>query len=171
MLKSSPFFSLIIVAFLAAGLIFPGCAGRRGPDEPMFPAFQDFPGAPSDLTVDVETAVLQSPYGLLLDTHSARPGHLVTYVQPLPLATLEALAAPGRSALRGKKLRATLQLVITISLAPGNSATTRVRVEPIYRVYLSLWRDRRQWIEWRSNGTLERLLLKAITDLHEPAGH
>lgn len=169
-MKSSPFFPLLIIACLAAFLILTGCAGRGAPGEPPLPAFQDFPGAPSDLTIEVETAVLHSPYGLLLDSRSARPGCLVTYVQALPLAALEALSEPGRSALRGKRLRATLQLVITIRAAPGNPTTTRVRVEPIYRVYLSLWGDRRQWIEWRSNGTLERRLLAAIAELHESAG-
>ncbi len=167
-MKSSPFFPPLIIGCLAAFLIFPGCAGRRGPAEPPLPVYQDFPGLPTDLMV--ESAILQSPYGLLLDFRSSRSGRLVTYEQALPLAALHALAEPGRSALRGKKLRATLQVVITIIAAPGISNTTRVRVEPIYRVYLSLWGDRRQWIEWRSNGTLEKKLLAAIADLNEPAG-
>ncbi len=169
-MKSSPLFSPLIIGCLAAFLIFPGCAGRRGPGEPTFPAYQDFPGAPPDLVLEVETAILQSPYGLVLDSRSSQPGRLVTYLQALPLAGLEALAAPGQTALRGKKLRATLQLVITIREAPGVSTTTRVRVEPTYRVYLSLWGDRRQWIEWRSNGTLERRLLADIAEFHESAG-
>ena len=169
-MKSSPFFSPLIIGCLAAFLIFPGCAGRRGPGEPTLPAYQDFPGAPADLMMEVESAILQSPYGLVLDPRSSRPGRPVTYVQALPLAALEALAEPGRTALRGKKLRASLQLVITISEAPGISTTTRVRVEPTYRVYLSLWGDRRQWIEWRSNGTLERRLLTAIAEIHETGG-
>ena len=63
-----------------------------------------------------------------------------------------------------------IALVTTIGEAPGVSTTSRVRVEPIYKVYLSRFRDRRQWIEWRSNGTLERELLAAIAELIEPAG-
>ncbi len=169
-MKSPPFFPPLIPRWLGAVLILAACAGRRAPGEPILPAYQDFPGAPTDLMIEVETAILQSSYGLLLDSRSSRPGRLVTYEQALPLAALEALAAPGRTGLRGKKLRATLQLVISISAVPGISTTTRVRVEPTYRVYLSLWGDRRQWIEWRSNGTLERLLLAAIAELHEPAG-
>ncbi len=169
-MKSSPYFPPLIPGWLGAVLILVACAGRREPGEPTLPAFQDFPGAPTDLMIEVEAAILQSPYGLVLDSRASRPGRLVTHVQALPLAALEALAAPGRTSLRGKKLRATLQLVITISAAPGNSTITRVRVEPIYRVYLSLWGDRRQWIEWRPNGTLERWLLAAITELHESAG-
>ncbi len=168
-MKSSPLFPPLIICCLAVFLVLAACAGRRGPGEPTFPAFRDFPGVPTDLMIEVETAVLQSPYGLLPDSRSARPGHLVTYVQALPLAALEALAAPGRTTLRGKKLRATLQLMITVSAVPGNSSTTRVRVEPIYRVYISRWGDHRQWIEWRSNGTLERGLLTAIAELHESA--
>lgn len=169
-MKSPPFFSPLIPGWLGAILILAACAGRREPGEPTLPAFQDFPDAPTDLMIEVEAAVLQLPYGLVLDSRASRPGRLVTYVQALPLEALEALAAPGRTGLRGKKLRATLQLVITISAAPGISTTTRVRVEPTYRLYLSLWGDRRQWIEWRSNGTLERWLLAAIAEYHEPAG-
>ncbi len=169
-MKSSPFFPPLIIGGLAAFLILPGCAGWRGPGVPILPAYQDFPGAPSDLLIDVETAILKSPYKLQLDSRSSIPGRLLTYEQALPLPALEALAEPGRPTLRGKKLRATLQLVITISEAPGNSTTTRVRVEPTFRVYLSLWGDRRQWIEWRSNGILEKRLLTAITELHEMDG-
>ncbi len=168
-MKSPPFLACLVIGFLASTIaVLPGCAGGRNAEGPLGPVYKDYPATSTQLTPLVATAIMQSSFDLKLDARASLPGRLVTEKQPLPLKTLRALAQPGKPRLRGKKLRATLQLVVSIQSAPGSPGYSRVRLEPAYNVYLSRWGDRRQWIQWQSNRSLERQLLEALEELFEP---
>ncbi len=167
-LKSPPFLSCLVIGLVTIAIaVLPGCAGGRDAGGPPRPVYKDFPATPTQLTPIVETAIMQSSYGLRLDARASLPGRLVTVEQPLQLRTFRALAKPGKPKLRGKLLRATLQLAVSIQTAPGSPDHSRVRFEPVYKVYLSRLGDRRQWIQWQSNSRLERHLLETIEELFE----
>jgi len=99
---------------------------------------------------------------LELDTRRTAPDSLITLRQILSLKDLKVLAYPGKPGLWGKALHADLQVLISIRLSYTSPDFSRVTIQPVFMVYISRWRDRRQWIQWRSNGMLEEELLSHI---------
>ncbi|MBA7595022.1 hypothetical protein ES703_01981 [subsurface metagenome] len=103
-----------------------------------------------------------SGYGLELDIRRTTPNSLITLQQTLSLKGLKALAYPGKPGLWGKALHADLHVLISIRPSYTRPDFRRVTIQPVFMVYISRWGDRRQWIQWRSNGTLEKELLSFI---------
>ncbi|UCH11184.1 MAG: hypothetical protein JSU61_04660 [Fidelibacterota bacterium] len=83
----------------------------------------------------------------------------MTLHRPLSRKDLRKLAYPGKPSVKGRALYADLHVQMTIRSSYKEAGYSRVTIEPIFMVYISRWRDRRQWIQWRSNGVLEADLL------------
>ncbi|MQY63784.1 MAG: hypothetical protein GH143_05715 [Calditrichaeota bacterium] len=152
--------------YLTAPLLIPfflGCAGRS-PGEPAssLPEFREFQASPQALSDAAARAVHSSGYGLELDIRRTTPNSLITLQQTLSLKGLKALAYPGKPGLWGKALHADLHVLISIRPSYTRPDFRRVTIQPVFMVYISRWGDRRQWIQWRSNGTLEKELLSFI---------
>ncbi len=103
-----------------------------------------------------------------MDTRHTTPNSIITLHQPLPVKGLKALAYPGRPGLWGKALHADLHVLLSIRPSHARPDYSRVTIRPIFMVYISRWGDRRQWIRWRSNGTLESELLSHIEAVLQP---
>ena len=152
--------------YLTAPLLIPfilGCAGRS-PGEPAsgLPAFREFQASPQVLSDAAGRGVYSLRYGLELDTRHTAPNRLITLHQTLSLKSLQALAYPGKPGLWGKALHADLHVLISTRQSYTRPDYSRVTIQPVFMVYISRWGDRRQWIQWRSNGTLEKELLSHI---------
>ena len=149
--------------YLTAPLLIPfilDCAGRSpGEFATSLPEFREFQASPQALSDAAAKAVYSLSYGLELDTRRTSPDSLITLNQTLPLKGLKALAYPGKPGLWGKALYADLHVLISIRPSYTCSDYSRVIIQPVFMVYISRWGDRRQWIQWRSNGTLEKELL------------
>ncbi len=144
-------------------LIALGCAGRSPAiDGPSLPVFQEFQTSPQNLSIAAASALHSSSLNLELDTRRTTLDTLIT--QPLPLSkrTLKQLAAPGITGLKGKLMGAELQLVLSIRSSYTQSEFSRITVQPIFLVYVSRWRDQRQWIQWYSNNKLENEIITSI---------
>ncbi|MFB0517183.1 MAG: hypothetical protein ACETWG_11355 [Candidatus Neomarinimicrobiota bacterium] len=148
-----------------------GCVGRPGGSAPSnLPYFQEFQVSAQLLADAAAKAVRSSSYDLELDTRRTTPNQLITLHRPLPKRGLKQLAYPGRPGIWGKMLHADLHVLVSIRLSYARPEYSRVTIQPVFLVYISRWRDRRQWIQWRSNGTLERELLSLIEAYLQPEG-
>jgi hypothetical protein len=75
---------------------------------------------------------------------------------------LRRLAYRGDPSLRGKPIHADLHIQLSVRPSYLRDDHSRITVQPVFLVYISRFRDRRQWIQWRSNGALEGELLENI---------
>ncbi len=160
-------FTPLTASFLALFLL--GCVGRLpGEFTSSLPELREFRTTPQALSDAAARAVHSSRYGLDLDTRHTTPNSIITLHQPLPVKGLKALAYPGRPGLWGKALHADLHMLLSSRPSHARPDYSRVTIRPIFMVYISRWGDRRQWIRWRSNGTLESELLSHIEAVLQP---
>lgn len=145
-------------------VFFLSCAGREPlPEKPSnLPAFKEFPATVEALYNASVAALRFSSYNLEPDIRHSSPEFIVTLHQKLSLKKLRKLAYQGKPSLRGKPIHADLHVQLSIRPSYVRDDHCRITVQPIFLVYISRFRDRRQWIEWRSNGMLENELLEAI---------
>lgn len=145
-------------------LILPGCAGRGPiPEDPTnLPQFREFSTPIETLSTAAMAALRFSSYDLEPDIRHSSPENIVTLHQTLSMKELRRLAYRGDPSLRGKAIHADLHVQLSIRPSYVRDDHSRVTVQPVFLVYISRFRDRRQWIQWRSNGTLEGDLLDAI---------
>jgi hypothetical protein len=149
-----PFLTIVILA----------CAGREPlPENPSsLPAYREFPATVEELSNASIAALRFSSYNLEPDIRHSSPEFIVTLHQNLSLKKLRKLAYRGNPGLRGKPIHADLHVQLSVRPSYVQDDHSRITVQPIFLVYISRFRDRRQWIEWRSNGTLEGELLETI---------
>jgi hypothetical protein len=154
----------VILVLTLPILLLLACAGREPlPDNPSnLPYFKEFPVSIETLSNAAIAGLRFSTYGLEPDIRHSSPGNIVTLHQTLSLKELRRLAYRGDPGLRGKPIHADLHLQISIRPSYVRDDHSRVTVQPVILVYISRFRDRRQWIEWRSTGTLEKELLQVI---------
>lgn len=152
----------LTVPFLIIVLL--SCAGREPlPENPSnLPAYREFPATVEALSNASVAALRFSSYNLEPDIRHSSPEFIVTLHQNLSLKKLRKLAYRGDPGLSGKPIHADLHVQLSVRPSYVRDDHSRVTVQPIFLVYISRFRDRRQWIEWRSNGTLESELLEAI---------
>ncbi len=151
------------LALLILTLTLPACARQSERHPPvLLPAFAEYPVPVPALSAAAATALMDSPYALELDARRSSPVHLLTTRRPLPLKALSALASRPSPGMRGKPLHAELQVAVSITPSRGRPDAARVTIQPEFQVYISGWRDQRQWLLWTSNQTLERELFEGI---------
>ena len=152
----------LTVPFLIIALL--ACAGREPlPENPSnLPAFREFPATVEVLSNASVAALRFSSYNLEPDIRHSSPEFIITLHQKLSLKKLRKLAYRGYPSLRGKPIHADFHVQLSVRPSYVRDDHSRITVQPIFLVYISRFRDRRQWIEWRSNGTLESELLEAI---------
>ncbi|MFC1619644.1 hypothetical protein ACFL45_06825 [Candidatus Neomarinimicrobiota bacterium] len=140
------------------------CAGREPTQENSsnLPYFSEFPTSIETLSNASIAALRFSSYRLEPDIRHSSPENVVTLHQTLSMKELRRLAYRGDPSLRGKAIHADLHVQLSIRSSYVRDDHSRVTVQPVFLVYVSRFRDRRQWIQWRSNGTLEAELLENI---------
>ncbi|MFC1484312.1 hypothetical protein ACFL5M_02060 [Candidatus Neomarinimicrobiota bacterium] len=140
------------------------CAGREPPPEnpSNLPYFSEFPTSVEILSNASIAALRFSSARLEPDIRHSSPENIVTLHQTLNLKELRRLAYRGDPSLRGKAIHADLHVQLSVRPSYVRDDHSRVTVQPVFLVYISRFRDRRQWIQWRSNGTLEAELLENI---------
>jgi hypothetical protein len=140
------------------------CAGREPPPEnpSNLPFFGEFPTSVETLSNASIAALRFSSSRLEPDIRHSSPENIVTLHQTLSMKELRRLAYRGDPSLRGKAIHADLHVQLSIRPSYVRDDHSRVTVQPVFLVYISRFRDRRQWIQWRSNGTLEAELLENI---------
>lgn len=98
----------------------------------------------------------------LFDTHLAgrdsTPAKLLTVPVELSIKQLKRWANPHGNAPGGKPLQARLTLEFQLHEQINDEHNTRLLIRPVFKVYISSWGDRRQWVEWMSNGAVESFI-------------
>lgn len=105
-------------------------------------------------------SIVGTNFRFVLDIPRCTDQIIVSQPLRLPVRDLVDLANPITKKVRGKFLDAYLTVEVRFQDSRDLRAHQRVSINSIYQVYVSRLGDERQWIQWRSNGTVERAILE-----------
>lgn len=145
---------------IALCLIFFQCAGQFSSSESLaihsFETDRPF----RDLYEVVSMSIMGNSFSFVLDISRSNDQIIVTRPLRLRSRDLVDLAVPITKKVRGKFLDAYVTLEVRFQSSQNLRDHRRVSINSIYQVYVSRLGDKRQWIQWRSNGTLEKTILE-----------
>ncbi len=114
---------------------------------------------PRELVLErIGILVQNEPFGSYLENRYSAPGVLTTSPIDISLKRLKQWAEPHGNAPGGKPVRSRLSLEFQLRESVADESHTRVMIKPVFEVYTSYWGDRRQWVEWMSNGVVEAII-------------
>ena len=147
---------------ISALFLWAACAGSQGGDPVSLPVYRDFGvGSARPYAIAVEL-LARLGGGMQIDPQLSTASTLVTTYRPVSLRQLKTWTASGHAPIRGRPLHARYRLQIKVGSLADRPDSARVMISPSYAVYISAFGDRRQWIEWPSNGRLEQTFLAAL---------
>jgi len=144
-------------------LVAVACAPTRPLSvQPSFPLFREYPVSQEELLKAASTGLRSPDLHFTLDLARSGSGTLMTHPRILGKKGLKQLAYRGKGRLRGIVLDAQVQIHIRIAPSYRRQGYSRATIELEYRVHISRLGDRRQWIQWISNGKLEEEVFEEI---------
>ncbi len=105
-------------------------------------------------------SVVGANFRFVLDIPRCTDQIIVSQPLRLPVRDLVDLAKPITRKVRGKILDAYVTVEVKFQDSRDLRGYQRISINSIYQVYVSRLGDARQWIQWRSNGTVERAILE-----------
>lgn len=105
-------------------------------------------------------SIVGTNFPFVLDIPQCTDQIIVSQPLRLPARKLVDLAIPITKKVRGKILDAYVTVEVRFQDSQDRRGYQRVSINSIYQVYVSRLGDKRQWIQWRSNGTVERAILE-----------
>jgi len=139
-------------------LILTGCTSVPAGSAALDLYIIDLEVARDRVTERIGILVQNDPFGTYLEGRHSTPAKLTTVPITLSIKQLKHWADPHGNAPGGKSLRARLTLEFQLREQINDARNTRIIIRPVFEVYVSRWGDRRQWIEWMSNGVVETII-------------
>ncbi len=154
--NGSPFLlrHLYLVVLLACG----GCATATRPSEALDPFVLDLPATLASVSEQIGSIIQYEPFLSHLEARHSSVNKLVTAPKGLTMKQLKKWADPHGNAPSGRPIKARMTIEFQLREQIAGSNRTRLIIKPIFEVYISSWGDRRQWVEWMSNGAVEAII-------------
>lgn len=154
-------YAIVLLAVLA------GCTSLPLKSAALDPYIVDLERSRYQVSEDLGIIVQNKPFNARMDGRSSTIYALTSVPIDISVRQLKRWAKPHINAPGGKPLQARLILKFHLREQVSNARKTRVIVQPLFEVYVSNFGDRRQWIEWMSNRTVEELVESLLQDQHK----
>ncbi len=139
-------------------LVVTGCASVPARSAALDPYIVDLEVPPDQVLERIGILVQNDPFGSHLEGRRSALSKLTTGPINISIKRLKQWAKPHGNAPGGKPLRVRMFIEFQLLERVTDEHHTRVVVRPVFEVYLSSWGDRRQWVEWMSNGVVEAII-------------